>query len=148
MDHDSYILTPMYSDPFRRIHDSGKSYIYRQPGGDGAWVVMGLPDYIETWMDEHENDAGAESMRQRVEDSRLILAPRNERDGGMESYYNNWELVHVPSFRRPGVRDWLVGLTKHHEGFYKHRWGECFSDLELGFLGGYDGCGNHAPPST
>ena len=124
MDSDSYILSPMYQDPFRRIHASGASYAWRHPGDELEYVVHGIPDYIEQYMNEHEHDAGAEGMRQRVEESRIIDAARNERQGGMATFYNNWELVHVPSFRRQGVRDWLVQLGQNDEGFYRYRWGE------------------------
>ena len=124
MDTDSYILTPMHSDPFRRIRASGASYAYRQPGGNPEYVVKGLPDYIEAYMDAHEHDPGAAGMRQRVDNSRLIESARHEREGGMAAYYNNLEIAHVPSFRRPGVRDWLVGLAGNDEGFYRYRWGE------------------------
>lgn len=137
MDSDSYLLSPMYQDPFRRIQASGKSYAYRQGGGDPEFVVHGMADYIESWVASNgaaldaagELDpqlGGAAGVQARINESRLVESSRTSRNGGMGAYYNNWELVHVPSFRKPGVKDWLEGLANHDEGFYRYRWGECF----------------------
>jgi hypothetical protein len=136
MDTDSYLLTPMSRDPFRRIQSTGQSYAYRHYGGDPEFVVSGMADYIESWVSDAshaaaldlagESDAalgGAGRVQERIATSKMIESSRGYRKGGMGAYYNNWELVHVASFRKPGVREWLESLGMHDEGFYKYRWG-------------------------
>lgn len=122
MDTDSYILTPMLEDPFRRIQRSGASYAFRQPGGDPDFVVHGMADFIDDYAKKHPAEEG---LRARIDQTRIVDSSRKERNGGFGAYYNNWEIAHVPSFRRPGVAEWLATLVKNDVGFYRYRWGEC-----------------------
>lgn len=130
MDTDSYILTPMHQDPFRRIQSSGASYAFRQGGGDGEFVTHGMADFIDDWIKSNSDTPGIgiAKVQERVEKSRIVESSRNERKGGFGAYYNNWEIAHVASFRKAGVREWLESLVKNDEGFYKWRWGESTLD--------------------
>lgn len=121
MDTDSYILTPMLEDPFHRLQKTGASYAYRQPGGDPDFVVIGMADFIDDYSNKHPDEP---LLRERIDATRIVDSSRNERNGGFGAYYNNWEIAHVPSFRRPGVAEWMAALVRNNEGFYRYRWGE------------------------
>lgn len=123
MDSDSYILTPMLDDPFRRMQRAGTSYTYRSRGYDPDWVVTGVPDYIENFVNKHTAEPGMEGVKKRLNESQIVEYSRQHK-GSFGTYYNNWELVHLASFRRPGVQKWLSTLVTNDEGFYKHRWGQ------------------------
>jgi hypothetical protein len=113
----------MHEDPFRRMQRAGTSYTFRSRGVDPDWVVTGVPDYIEKFVNKHAEEPGMEGVKRRLNESQIVELSRQHK-GSFGTYYNNWELVHLASFRRPGVQKWLSTLVTNDEGFYKHRWGQ------------------------
>jgi hypothetical protein len=120
MDSDSALLSPMPYDPFERAHARELVYAYRVPGTDSPNLITGLNGFIT----DYAAAAGDARLSARIQDTALLTTGM-ARIGGFITYYNNFELVHVPSFRRPDVARWLNALGDDLPKFYKWRWGEC-----------------------
>jgi hypothetical protein len=120
MDSDSYIITPMIEDPFRRAVRHGIRYAFRKAGGDPDFAVRKLPAYLLDYTNRHPKLDLADKLR-------AGRFPVMKEDKDIPTWYNNWEIAHLASFRKPEVADFLLDLLKHEEGFYKHRWGEFLS---------------------
>lgn len=120
MDTDSHLLSPMPRDPFQRMHTERLVYAYRAIQLDPADLVDGLSDHINAYVQDRPEDA---DLQRRCKDSG-VLGLSAKVGGGFSVYYNNFEIVHIPSMRRTDVAEWFDSLESDLEHFYKRRWGE------------------------
>lgn len=123
-DSDSLLVTPMQEDPFRRLQKSGGKYVWRAQNRDMDFVVVGMWEFIDEYVGTHASVPG---LRRRVDDTRLVKSITEDHMDGIGGYSTNFEIMHLPSFRRPDVADWLAHLRANDEGFYKWRWGESWT---------------------
>lgn len=129
MDTDSAIISPLMTDPFRRARAHSLVYAFRLTGADPEYAVRTLPTVVADYVADHPDLHLADMM---AADGNTVT----KHDEFLQMWLNNWEIVHLASFRRKEVRDWLEHLwEKHAEGFYKHRWGESEFTLPLNLVG-------------
>ena len=110
----------MSQDPFRRMHDNSLVYAYRHRDIDPADLVDGIADIVEEYAAHHAEIAA------RVEETGIVRYSRQS-GGRFGIFYNNFEMVHVPSFQATEVEDWLNTIARRPESFYVKRWGMSFS---------------------
>jgi hypothetical protein len=116
MDTDSAVLSTMPQDPFQRMHDNSLVYAYRHADADPPDLVDGIADFVEEYAKHHP------AVAARVEATGIVQDSRNT-GGRFRIFYNNFEMVHVPSFQSQEVEDWLRALARRPESFYVKRWG-------------------------
>lgn len=117
MDVDSYMLTPMAKDPFRRMRDRGVVYGYRGTEMEIMHYIMGFGPLVGEYAKQH----GDAAMEQRIIDAKIPTVAGTP----FPLYYNNFELVHTASFRTAKVAGFLNHLKENVKSFYTNRWGKC-----------------------
>jgi hypothetical protein len=120
MDTDSFMPKELAYDPIALAHRRGLKYLGRAVGLDDGAACRGMWDFVEEYTDAHPGLAD-----RMARNDVPIPDPSPDRiEAAMPAWYNNFEVVHVPSFHRPEVAEWLKTLNKFWRGFYVHRWGE------------------------
>ncbi|RSH80171.1 hypothetical protein EHS25_007276 [Saitozyma podzolica] len=117
MDTDSFFPEPLAYDPFALAFRHNLSYAARLQGTDGPHAVVGLWDCVAEFLQHHPD------LQQRMESNSVSVPPEPRGSHGFPGWYNNFEIVHLPSFQRLVVVSWLRNVEKHWRGFYQHRWG-------------------------
>ncbi len=112
LDIDSYILSPVEDDPFRRLEKAGKSY-----------------GYLTTFYEEVQVSNGlAEAVDRFVRDKKIVptfLQKHLTKDGQWNrmSFYTNFEIAQLDFWRSPDfARFWEFINTER--GIYLNRWGD------------------------
>lgn len=137
LDTDSYIYRPLCYDPIARFHAHNRSYGYRSRTTDPPFVTVGLWDLVDTYAQAHPEIEA--NMVQR--NGWLWAAGRESGKMGevpFPTYYNNFEIVRLDAFRRPGVSKWLEEVMSVPERVFKYRWGmlsSYFAFFEVGLRG-------------
>lgn len=114
MDTDSFITSSMPTDPFVTMHTRSKVYGFRNRGSDAMEVTEGMWDFVNSYLSRNP------SVAARAKENNLT--PDNY-GGRFPGINNNFELVHIPSFKTEEVKDWLLHVGAQSLGFYKYRWG-------------------------
>lgn len=128
MDSDSFIPEIVPYDPIDLAFERNLKYLSRvgdmEPGygTDPGYVTHGLFDFVEDFV-RPRDEIGERLLR-----NNLNIPPRSDEraEADFPVWYNNFEIVHVPSFQRPDVVEWLDHLEDYWLGFYQYRWGEFF----------------------
>ena len=125
MDTDSYFLAPVPQNFLRVMHEGGYQYAYRAETSDGIEVTDGLWDFIDTYMQHHPSAAhlAAENGLTLPTQADRPFTPHHQ-------YYNNFEVVHVPTFSSSlDIMDFTKAVDRTNN-IYNRRWG----DAPLRFL--------------
>jgi hypothetical protein len=120
MDTDSFMPQELAYDPIALAHRRGLKYLGRAIGDDAGAACHGMWDFIEEYTDAHPGLAD----RMARNDLPIPDLTPDRIEASISAWYNNFEVAHVPSFRRPDVAEWLRTLDTFWRGFYVHRWGE------------------------
>lgn len=125
LDTDSYIFKPLCYDPIALLHDHNKTYGWRSRSMDPDWVTVGLWNLIDKYAQEHPQvEENLKKNEWWWPDGRLT-PDMNGND--FPTYYNNFEIIRLESFRRPDIKEWFEEILTDPKRFYKYRWGELFS---------------------
>ena len=125
LDTDSYIYQPLCYDPIELFHEHNRTYAYRSRTTDPDWVTIGMWNLVDEYSRAHpEVDRQLEKNGWTWPDGKR----ENVKPEGLDfpTYYNNFEIVKLESFRRPDVRAWLDEIMRVPERIYKYRWGMWF----------------------
>ena len=119
LDTDSFILAPVRQDLFRFMAERDLKYGFRVEMRDTPDVTDGLEDFVEAYMASHP--AAAE----QAERNGLLLTPPEDRVvEGAAMYYNNFEVVHVPTFsKQADLQDFVKAVDETHH-IFNRRWGD------------------------
>ena len=120
LDTDSYIFKPVCYDPIDLLHAHNRSYGYRIATRDPWWATEGLWDLTDVWARTHPEVE--ERLTQNGWD--WPNGRENMREEPFPTYYNNFEIVKLDTFRRPEVTSWLDGIMQDPERIFKYRWGK------------------------
>ncbi|GFZ52165.1 hypothetical protein JCM24511_09938 [Saitozyma sp. JCM 24511] len=120
MDTDSFMPHELAYDPIAMAFERDLKYLGRVVMDDAGEACHGMWDFVEDFTNSHEGLAD-----RLARNGMRIPAPSPERlQAPISTYYNNFEVVHVPSFNRPDVAEWISSLDTYWRGFYVHRWGD------------------------
>jgi hypothetical protein len=120
MDTDSFMPHELAYDPIAMAFERDLKYLGRVVMDDAGEACHGMWNFIEDFTNSHEGLAD-----RLARNGMRIPAPSPERlQAPISTYYNNFEVVHVPAFIRPDVAEWISSLETYWRGFYVHRWGE------------------------
>jgi hypothetical protein len=118
----SFIETPVCYDPIRLLYTNNLTYTVREATVDPAWVAVGFWEFVHQYATEHE------LVMDRLSRSDCAVPPPEQwEDHVVPTFSTNLEVVHIPSFQRPEVMDWLDTMDRNWRGFYKYRWGKMFA---------------------
>ncbi|RSH85788.1 hypothetical protein EHS25_003929 [Saitozyma podzolica] len=120
MDTDSFMPKELAYDPIALAHRRGLKYLGRSIGFDAGVACHGMWDFVEEFADAHPGVA----ERMARNDLPIPDQTPDRIEAPISAWYNNFEVAHVPSFRRPDVAEWLKTLNTFWRGFYVHRWGD------------------------
>jgi hypothetical protein len=113
LDTDSEILSTVPVDLFREMKEGGFVYGYKIEGVDPPEVTVGLADFTFQYMERVGNipQENVDLLKQRL----AAKAP--------PLFYNNFEMVNMPFFRRPDVAAWTEAVDRSQK-IYTQRWGD------------------------
>lgn len=146
LDSDSYILNPLCSDPFERMHQRNKIYGYRSIGMDPESVTHGMWEYVQQYSASHTftPSVGSDGNNSEIASSPIQIGtqltrnsftfpppPLSTTQDRFPGYYNNFEIVRLDAFRRPEVTTWLDDLMSDPLRIFKWRWGTSLSFSSL-----------------
>ncbi len=120
LDTDSYFPEPVTYDPFDLAFSRNLSYISRKEDRDDNSVTIGMWSFLEAYV----KDRSELKEQLEVNGIDLPLTEKSREEIGVPLWYNNFEVVHIPSFQRPDVKNWLSHLDAYWRGFYQFRWGK------------------------
>ena len=125
MDTDSYFLAPIPHNFLALMHQGGYAYAYRTEIPEGIEVTDGLWDFVSNYMQQHPAAA------RLAEANGFTLPVQAEWPTTQHhQYYNNFEVVHVPTFSSSfDIIDFTKAVDKTNN-IYNRRWG----DAPLRFL--------------
>lgn len=121
LDTDSYIYKPLCYDPIELFHARNRTYGYRTRSNDPGWVTIGMwkltADFVRSRPEVVRNlEKNNWTWPSNWEPRNLLVEP-------YPTYYNNFEIVRVDTFRRPDIREWLDEIQRDPMHIYKYRWG-------------------------
>lgn len=119
IDTDSFLLAEIQDDFFLKMHREGARYGYRAIAQEPAFAIEDLQDFVEMYMETHP-----EAKRQ-AQENEFMLAPRDQRAvAELTMFYNNFEIVHVPTFRHdPAIQEFIESVDQTWN-IYLKRWGD------------------------
>jgi hypothetical protein len=131
LDTDSLLKSQWFVDPFQWMSDRGLVYGYLYAGIDG-------PDWTRRmWPMAHNYSVSRgiaspklsrfrwPSPKELTRMETITSIEESWDSPGVPQYYNNFEIVSVPWFRRPEVRNFTDYMTLNPpHGVYRYRWGD------------------------
>ncbi len=137
LDTDSYITSPIPYDPFFFMHLRGIRYAYRVVDEDygiivnGASVAMARIARDYNLHDQHCVPSsysvlpfdGQGPFAGSILDAIQLAIESNSEVERMPVIFNNFEMVHAPSFREPRM-DVLLDTVERLGGITRYRWGD------------------------
>jgi len=122
MDSDSYIRSPIAYDPFRYMQKRKKLYAWRLKDFDELFVTEGMWNLLDDYTKAH-----SDVYLNTVANDYIIYDKKEDQvKERVPMYYNNFEIVHLPTFRRPEIQQWFQELRKDPERTYIKRWGKFY----------------------
>eukprot|EP00667_Euglena_gracilis_P019323 EG_transcript_20707 len=115
LDTDSELTAPLPYDIFDRFAAHGWRYGYRSRDVEGGRVVRNLWQTYAEYLD-----------RTRLPPPRTMRIPKPQfmKTAGVPAYYNNFEVLHVPTVtERPDVQHFIDAIY-NTTGIYLYRWGD------------------------
>lgn len=119
LDSDSYLLDNVKDDVFSFMEENNYKYGYRVDMDEPEYVIHGLHDFVEDYMEQHPK------TKLQAQQNQFTLPPKPERiTAGMPIFYNNFEIVHVPTFIETSAIQSFVDSVDETYNIYLHRWGD------------------------
>jgi len=119
LDTDVFFEEHVCYDPIRLSHANNLTYSVRDQSLEPAWVSVGFWGFVNEYATSHDE------VMDRLSESDCAVPPSDEWDEhAVPTYTTHLEVVHVPSFQRPDVQDWMEAMDRNWRGFYQHRWGD------------------------
>ncbi|KAI8139712.1 nucleotide-diphospho-sugar transferase [Fennellomyces sp. T-0311] len=127
LDHDSVLQSPVGVDVFHYMKKRGIRYGYRTATTDARHVTNGMLAFFDKYRRDpaHQsmiNGTSCASMSQR----NCLEIPDTTQDRSEYyplMYYNNFEIVHVPTWRSEPMRH-LTDMVDRTDMIYWNRWGD------------------------
>eukprot|EP00736_Rhodelphis_marinus_P000937 Rmarinus@m.10344 len=127
LDSDSFVMAPVDRDPFQHMHDNGFVYGYHtiRVGDRDRKLTEGMYDVTAraVWEHDHVNATTLPSMQHFLQES------DGETVFSGDYFYNNFEIVHIPSFRDSEALQHHFRALDAAGGFYLRRWGDAIVRL-------------------
>lgn len=118
-DSDSYLMQPIHEDIFKNMDKHQYKYGYRVVSHDYPYVTVGLEDFVESYMNDHP------ATKVLAQQNKFELTPGPQRSSAqLPIFYNNFEVVHVPTFvEEPAIQS-FVDAVDNTGNIYALRWGD------------------------
>lgn len=118
-DSDSYLMQPIHEDFFKTMEKHKYKYGYRVEINEPHFVIVDLEDFVEAYMNDHP------ATKLTAQQNDFNLSPRPERSSAdLKIFYNNFEVVHVPTFIGEPAIQAFVDAVDNTGNIYARRWGD------------------------
>ena len=125
MDTDSYFLAPVPQNFLKEMHTGQYTYAFRAQTVEGVEVTDGMWDFIDNYLQHHPRVAYLAG-----ENGFTVPSQADRETTSHQQYYNNFEVVHVPTFsKHPDILHFTNAVDRTNN-IYNRRWG----DAPLRFL--------------
>ena len=108
------------------MHQAGAKYGYRAEIPEPPFAIEGLQDFVEHYMQSHPH-----TRRQAEQNSFQLASKGNRTSTDFKIYYNNFEIVHVPTFFQSTEIQEFVDSVAGTWNIYHKRWGDAPSRTML-----------------
>lgn len=126
LDHDSEIRSPVQLDLFKYMKNHGLRYGYRTITTDALHVTDGLLGFFDQYRRDPSHIAVNGNTCAAVSQRNCLKVPATKeerREYPPLMYYNNFEIVHVPTWRSTAMRQLAEAVDKT-DMIYWDRWGD------------------------
>ena len=115
LDSDSQLTVAVNYDIFTFMEDNGYIYGYRSQEYDSPLVTRGLLEFVDKFKSSNNNTTLKQYRNSQT---------RNEIDMPVPIFYNNFEIVHVPTFQyHEGIKAFNNAVEDSLK-IYENRWGD------------------------
>ncbi|KAI9491521.1 glycolipid 2-alpha-mannosyltransferase-domain-containing protein [Zychaea mexicana] len=127
LDHDSMLQSPVGVDVFHYMKERGIKYGYRAVTTDVRHVTNGMLAFFDKYRrnQEHQSMTNGTTCAQMSQRNCLEIpdTPQDRSEYFPLMYYNNFEIVHVPTWRSKPMRQ-LTDAVDKTDMIYWNRWGD------------------------
>ncbi|EJT98413.1 nucleotide-diphospho-sugar transferase [Dacryopinax primogenitus] len=114
LDTDSFIVDQVSYDPIGALFKDKKKYGFVAIATDPQFVTEGFFPFVQAFV------ARRPEIKTQLEKNGWKY-PDSQRPF---TYQNNFEVVHIPSFRTPEVMSWVNIVNRNPLLIFKYRWGD------------------------
>ena len=119
LDSDSFLLENIKDDFFVLMDENKYRYGYRVDMQEPQSVIRGLYDFVEDYMEQHP-----QSKSQALQNQYTIPSRQDRASASMPIFYNNFEIVHVPTFIESAEIQDFIDSVDESFNIYFDRWGD------------------------